>query len=117
MQWQPYFSNTKRVVRLVYRGVYGAVFTFCAGATFVNVVGFPASVAGASMRPTFNDPANDNRASRLSISKSSLGSWLGLDVDWVFVNCWAARGFDVRRGEIVIFTSPKGTLQGDSGVC
>ena len=117
MQCQPYFSKTKRVVRFVYRGVYGAVFTFCVGATFVNVVGFPASVAGASMRPTFNDPANDRASSRLSISRSSLGSWLGLDVDWVFVNCWAARGFDVRRGEIVIFTSPKGILSPTNTSC
>ena len=66
MQCQPYCSKTKRVVRFVYRGVYGAVFTFCVGATFVNVVGFPASVAGASMRPTFNDPTSD-RASRGAI--------------------------------------------------
>ena len=101
------FSKTKRAVRFVYRGAYGAIVTFCVGSTFVNVFGFPASVAGASMRPTLNDPAN--RASIFSISENNLlGSWLGLDVDWVFVNCWAARGLDVQRGEIVIFTSPKG---------
>ena len=102
------FSKTKRAVRFVYRGAYSAILTFCVGSTFVNVIGFPASVAGASMRPTLNHPVN--RSSIFSISENKLGTWLGLDVDWVFVNCWAARGLDVQRGEIVIFTSPKGKV-------
>ena len=42
---------------------------------------------------------------------------MGLDVDWVFVNCWAARGFDVQRGEIVIFISPKGIMSPDRKYC
>ena len=66
------------------------------------------------MRPTLNEQAS--RASNFSISDTKLSTWLGLDVDWVYVNCWAARGLDVQRGEIVIFTSPKGKFVAEEAV-
>ena len=101
------FSKTKRAVRLCYRAGYGAVFVFCVGNTFANVFGFPAGVAGVSMSPTLNDPLANFTSSSI-IAESKFGKWFRLNVDWVFVNCWASKSFDVNRGDIVIFTSPKG---------
>jgi len=79
--------------------------TFCVGNTFFSMVGYPACVNGKSMQPVFNsDPDSTNY--RLNFS-SWRNSWLRLDLDWVFVNCWAARNFKFSRGDIVVFVSPK----------
>lgn len=51
--------------------------------------GYPASVDGSSMKPTINE-------------ERSFCS------DWVFVNCWSAKNFNLSRGEIVVFNSPVG---------
>jgi signal peptidase I len=51
--------------------------------------GYPASVDGSSMKPTINE-------------ERSFCS------DWVFVNCWSAKDFNLSRGEIVVFNSPVG---------
>lgn len=108
----PAYRKTKRVIRFFYGGASGTILTFCVGYTFANVFGFPACVDGASMTPTLNHPAAPSYTKELYArvvpkSYTTLRYWLALDVDWVFVNCWAARGLDVERGEVVIFTSPK----------
>jgi len=79
--------------------------TFCVGNTFINVVGYPACVNGKSMQPVFNFNQDFKQDSSLFSTWGS--SSLGLDLDWVFVNCWAARNFRFLRGDIVVFVSPK----------
>ena len=54
---------------------------------------YPASVNGKSMEPTINP-------------SPSLGSgWL--DMDWVWVNCWRAWRYNLSRGDLLVYTSPK----------
>jgi len=91
--------------RLVVKFGKSTFLAFCVGNTFFDVVGYPACVNGKSMQPVFNsDP--DSNSYRLNFS-SWRNSWLRLDLDWVFVNCWAARNFKFSRGDIVVFVSPK----------
>jgi len=67
---------------------------YCVGYTFINLLGYPASVNGKSMQPTLNPPG------------PSLGSgWW--DMDWVWVNCWRARRYNFSRGDLLVYTSPK----------
>ena len=82
-----------------------SVVAFCVGNTFFCAVGYPASVDGSSMRPTLRGTPGSH-----SNYNGGLGGVFRLDVDWVFVNCWAARNYDLKRGEIVVFISPKGTV-------
>lgn len=59
--------------------------------TFIDNVGFVARVDGVSMHPTLNRDADSK--------------------DWVFLNRWAARDFQVYRGDIVCLASPKDPKQ------
>jgi signal peptidase I len=94
------FRSTRRLVRLVARGASFALVSFCVANTVFTVVGYPACVSGASMRPALND---------CTTLHPNL-SWLRLNVDWVFVNCWAARRYQFDRGDIVVLISPKGIV-------
>lgn len=62
------------------------VFGVPVGITFVDVVGYVARVDGTSMQPALN-PA--------SIT------------DYVFLNRWSVRFYEVARGDVVALTSPK----------
>ena len=95
-----------RALKTAFRVASATVVTFCVGNTFFTLVGYPACVSGASMRPALNDALNTKRQDP---ADSSALSWLQLKVNWVFVNCWQARGYEFHRGEIVVFVSPKGT--------
>lgn len=57
------------------------------GITFIDTVGTIARVEGVSMQPVLNP----------NVRKS----------DYVFMSSWAARNYDIRRGDIVAFVSPK----------
>jgi len=81
--------------------MYAAGATFCLGNTFCTVIGYPACVSGASMRPTLNDGV------ATASSDVSLLAWLRMGVNWVFVNCWEGRRGRVERGDVVVFVSPK----------
>ncbi len=86
-------------LRVCLRFSYGFVYAAVASTTFFNVVGYPASITGVSMRPALND------FDYKRIEKHAFFNYL--DLDWVFVNCWAARDFEFHRGEIVVLISPK----------
>ena len=88
---------TRRVCRIAYVGTSTLVVSFCVANTGLHVVGYPACIEGASMKPFLNQTSY----------YPSL-SWLYLNVDWVFVNLWVARTFKFERGEVVVFVSPKG---------
>ena len=82
----------KGVIRISSLGLQGAkylTFGYVGGHTFMNLVGHPAAVAGRSMQPTFN-PSPDI-----------------LGMDWVWVNCWRARMYNLARGDVVVYVSPK----------
>lgn len=96
-------SPVFRALGAVFRATTTAVVTFCVGNTFFTVVGYPACVSGASMRPALNDALTS-----AAVQDSSALSWLQLKVNWVFVNCWKARQHQFQRGDIVVFVSPKG---------
>jgi inner membrane protease subunit 2 len=70
------------------------------------MVGYPACVNGKSMQPMFNFSQETSNSHRYNFS-SWRNSAFRLDLDWVFVNCWAARNFEFKRGDIVVFVSPK----------
>ncbi|XP_043280603.1 mitochondrial inner membrane protease subunit 2 [Venturia canescens] len=57
------------------------------GVTFLDTVGYVARVEGISMQPALNP---DDK-----------------QTDWVFLNRWAVRSYDVQYGDVVIFVSPK----------
>jgi hypothetical protein len=99
---KPAFRITRRTLRFCYRATSAVLLAYCVGNTFFSVVGFAASVDGSSMRPTLNDP-NDSLYSRFTSLKC-----IRLNVDWVFINCWAVRNYELSRGEVVVFVSPKG---------
>jgi len=77
-------------------------YTFCVVSTFINHVGYPAQIYGMSMQPEFNELQIKNR-----YSNHANNSYLRLDLDHVWVNCWKARNFEFSRGDIVVFVSPK----------
>ena len=81
-----------------------AVGTFCAWITFANEVGYTAGVIGGSMRPTLND--------NKGIEQFKSPQLLGLDSDWVFINCWKAKKYKFERGDILVYVSPTGKLAG-----
>jgi len=64
-------------------------FGYLVGHTFINLVGHPAAVTGRSMQPTFN-PTPD---------------LLGMDLVWV--NCWRVRMYNLARGDVAVYVSPK----------
>ncbi len=94
-----------RLFRSICRTAVVAVSAGCVANTFFTVVGYPACVVGGSMRPALNESPQSRQSSS---ADSSVLSWLQLKVNWVFVNCWKARGYEFQRGEIVVFVSPKG---------
>lgn len=57
------------------------------GVTFLDTVGYVARVEGISMQPVLNP---DDK-----------------QTDYVFLNRWAVRSYDVQHGDVVIFVSPK----------
>lgn len=57
------------------------------GITFLDTVGYVARVDGISMQPALNP---DNKIT-----------------DYVFLNRWAVRSFDFKRGDIISLISPK----------
>jgi len=97
------FRIVKRTSRLLLTFSTTTILAFCVGKAFSSIVGYPASVNGNSMQPVFNFTQADSRQS----FKSWQNSFLRLDLDWVFVNCWEARNFSFSPGDIVVFVSPK----------
>lgn len=87
---------TRKVVRGAYVSTSTLLVSFCVANTGLHVIGYPACIEGASMKPFLNQTSY----------YPSL-SWLYLNVDWVFVNLLAARSFEFERGEVVVFVSPK----------
>lgn len=57
------------------------------GVTFLDLVGYVARVDGISMQPVFNPDKSQT--------------------DYVFLNRWAVRSLDIKRGEIISLISPK----------
>lgn len=87
-------KHVRKIPRFVLQVGKTACLGYCAGYTFINLVGYPASVNGKSMQPTLN-PAGPSPGS----------GWLGMD--WVWVNCWRARRYNLSRGDLLVYTSPK----------
>jgi len=75
-------QNVAKYTCLVYCSVY----------TFINLVGYPASVNGKSMQPTLNP------------GHARLGYW---QQDWVWVSCRRSRIASMMRGDLLVYTSPK----------
>jgi len=98
---------TGRMCRFLVRVSKTTLFTYCVGNTFITVVGYPACVNGKSMQPVFNFNTSEARSDNMFNFSSWRGSYFRLDLDWVFVNCWAARQYSFTRGDIVVFVSPK----------
>lgn len=61
------------------------------GVTFIDVFGYVARVEGESMKPTLNPYPNSE--------------------DYVFLNKFGARDYEVKRGEVVCLISPKDAHQ------
>ncbi|GLV45812.1 uncharacterized protein CBL_02832 [Carabus blaptoides fortunei] len=61
------------------------------GVTFFDSIGYIARVDGISMQPAFNPDKNIT--------------------DYVYLNRWAVRGLDIKRGEIISLISPKNPEQ------
>lgn len=57
------------------------------GVTFLDTVGYIARVDGISMQPALN-PSKET-------------------TDYVFLNRWSVRSFDIKRGDIISLISPK----------
>lgn len=57
------------------------------GITFLDTVGYVARVEGVSMQPALNPDVKQT--------------------DYVFLNRWAVRSYNIQHGDIVIFVSPK----------
>ena len=83
-----------KIPRFVFQVGKKASLGYCVGYTFINLVGYPASVNGKSMQPTLNP-----------LGPSVGGGWL--DMDWVWVNCWRARRYNLSRGDLLVYTTPK----------
>jgi len=87
----------------------------CVANTFFTLVGYPASVNGASMCPTLNDPEPRRAAVSCDVMhrfRQSLPTFL--TDDWIWISCLAARKFikgdapaPLPRGLVIVFTSPK----------
>lgn len=94
------FSGRKLVIvgRIIRSFSSTLVAGYCVGTTLFNMVGYPAQVNGKSMQPSLNFPASPARTGFLGYDLNS---------DWVFVNCWRAKKFEVTRGEVVVLVSPK----------
>lgn len=91
------WRTTRRALRVTLNVIGISVSGVCVANTFFNVVGYPASISGGSMRPCLNHTSH----------YPSL-DWLRLNLDWVFVNVWSARHWNkFERGDIVVFLSPK----------
>jgi len=90
--------NLKIVGRVIGSFSRTLVAGYCVGTTLFNIVGYPAQVNGKSMQPSLNFPASSARSAFLGYDLNS---------DWVFINCWRARKFEVTRGEVVALVSPK----------
>ena len=87
-------KNVLKIPRFVFQVGKTVSLGYCVGYTFINLVGYPASVNGKSMQPTLNP-----------LGPSVGGGWL--DMDWVWVNCWRARRYNFSRGDLLVYTSPK----------
>lgn len=102
------YKFVQRTSRLLLKFSKTTILAFCVGNTFFSMIGYPACVNGKSMQPVFNFNQNESESSSYRLNFSSWrNSSLRLDLDWVFVNCWAARKFKFSRGDIVVFVSPK----------
>jgi len=87
----------------------------CVASTFFTLVGYPASVNGASMCPTLNDPGPRQPNASCDVMhwfRQSLPTFL--TDDWIWISCLAARKFlrgdapaPLPRGLVIVFTSPK----------
>ena len=82
-------KGVKRIPHLGFQAAKYLTFGYVGGHTFINLVGHPAAVAGRSMQPTFN-PSPDM-----------------LGMDWVWVNYWRARKYNLAKGDVVVYVSPK----------
>lgn len=82
-----------KIIHLGYKVIKVTSLGYCVGYTMINLIGYPASVNGKSMQPTLN-PSHTRKS-----------SWINMD--WVWVNCWKTRHFNLSRGDLVVYTSPK----------
>jgi len=109
LNWREIFSDQimlskrtgkriRRVLRFV--RVFGGtmVLSYCVGTTVFNMIGYPAQVNGKSMQPALNFPIPTKKMNILGYDFNS---------DWVFVNCWRAKQFNLRCGDVVVLVSPK----------
>lgn len=62
------------------------------GITIIDTVGYIARVDGISMQPALN-PQNH------------------IEEDYVFLNRWSVKGYDIKRGDIISLISPKDPSQ------
>lgn len=77
------------------------LFGYCLNEAALNLIGYPASINGRSMLPTFNPTAVGDRESDSWIYKWIIS-------DWVWVNCWRVRHHcNISRGDIIVYISPK----------
>jgi len=85
--------------------------TLCVCNTVFSTLGYPANIHGLSMSPTFNEPpAQQHKKYAAKMMFPSLIDTF--QSDWVFVNIRAAKQIKnerkgLKRGVIVVFTSPK----------
>lgn len=102
---------------------------YCIFKTFFNIVGYPASINGSSMRPTLNpetkkEPEMDVYGRNIE-GDCKEPNWGGVGCmessvldclniigpvtlqDWVWVNCWRGSSLDISRGDLLIYISPK----------
>ena len=75
-----------------------AIVGYCVEETFLNFIGYTASINGRSMQPTLNPKSTGEPSSWVE-------KWIMSD--WVWVNCWRAHKLDIGRGDIIVYISPK----------
>ena len=86
------------IVKIVTAFAKYSIVGYCVGETFVNVVGWPASINGKSMQPTL-------LACQAEYSDS--WCWRQFMSEWVWVNNWRAQHHNINRGDIIVYISPK----------
>jgi len=77
-----------RTVREVCKGV---VWATAFGLVGSDVVGHPARVEGASMKPLLHGDSDNDTGKR----------------DWIFLSRWAVRSYEIQRGDVIVFRAPK----------
>ena len=116
-------------LNLCYGVAVGLVCGYPVLRTIFNIIGYPASINGKSMRPTLNPERHEvaemdvygNKDVDVDTGQSwGEAGWVEacwLDImnivgeipwqDWVWVNCIRGRNLDISRGDLLIYISPK----------